>query len=137
MAAYRWVRFMTHVTCRLATKNLNQLRNPSLGNRVWVIVLPFTFQSSGGTLLRHSHNPRLSCRITCTSAVHASEQNGAIMTHKLSVMSCTSHFLAIYRNSTTHIGQLAEHVRNFNTQTLLLVLFCSFNYFVQLTIKVH
>ena len=32
MAAYR--RFMTHVTCRLTDKNRDQLRNPTLGNRV-------------------------------------------------------------------------------------------------------
>jgi len=31
---------MTHVTCRLATKNRDQLRNPTLGNRVWAT---FTF----------------------------------------------------------------------------------------------
>jgi len=28
--------FMTHVTCRLTAKNRDQLRNPTLGNRVWV-----------------------------------------------------------------------------------------------------
>ena len=26
---------MTHITCRLAAKNRDQLRNPTLGNRVW------------------------------------------------------------------------------------------------------
>ena len=31
---------MTHITCRLATKNRDQLRNPRLGNRVWAT---FTF----------------------------------------------------------------------------------------------
>jgi len=31
---------MTHVTCRLTAKNRDQLRNPTLGNRVWSI---FTF----------------------------------------------------------------------------------------------
>ena len=33
-------RFMTHVTCRLTTKNRDQLRNPKLGNRV---LATFTF----------------------------------------------------------------------------------------------
>jgi len=33
MAAYRQI--MTHVTCRLTAKNLDQLRNPTLSNRVW------------------------------------------------------------------------------------------------------
>jgi len=32
MAAYH--RFVTHVTCRLTAKNWDQLRNPTLGNRV-------------------------------------------------------------------------------------------------------
>jgi len=31
---------MTHVTCRLSAKNRHQLRNPTLGNRVWAT---FTF----------------------------------------------------------------------------------------------
>ena len=31
---------MTHVTCRLTAKNRDQLRNPTLGNRVW-LRLPF------------------------------------------------------------------------------------------------
>ena len=137
MAAYRWVRFMTHVTCRLTAKNRNQLRNPSLGNRVWA---SFTFYVS--VIGRYALTPFAQFSVVMPNYLYISSsckrtKNGAIITHKLSVMSCTSHFLAIYRNSTTHIGQLAEHVRNFNTQTLLLALFCSFNYFVQLTIKVH
>jgi len=32
---------MTHVTCRLTAKNRDQLRNPSLGNRVWATFLSF------------------------------------------------------------------------------------------------
>jgi len=31
---------MTHVTCRLTVKNRDQLRNPTLGNRVWATFLP-------------------------------------------------------------------------------------------------
>jgi len=34
------VGYMTHVTCRLTAKNRDQLRNPTLGNRVWAT---FTF----------------------------------------------------------------------------------------------
>jgi len=51
MAAYRPV--MTHVTCSLTAKNRDQLRNPTLGNRVWAT---FTFivgveeQVSGGQM---------------------------------------------------------------------------------------
>ena len=32
---------MTHVTCMLTAKNRDQLLNPTLGNRVWAIPLPF------------------------------------------------------------------------------------------------
>jgi len=38
MAAYRRG-FMTHVTCRLTAKNRDQLRNPTLGNRLWATFL--------------------------------------------------------------------------------------------------
>ena len=33
---------MTHVTCRLTAKNRDQLRNPTLGNRVWASLLTST-----------------------------------------------------------------------------------------------
>ena len=42
MAAYLLPR-PTHVTCRLTAKNRDQLRNPTLGNRVWAT---FTFFSA-------------------------------------------------------------------------------------------
>ena len=35
---------MTHVTCRLTAKNRDQLRNPTLGNRVWAAFTYFTFR---------------------------------------------------------------------------------------------
>jgi len=37
-------RFMTHVTCRLTAKNRDQLRNPTLGNRLWA-TFTFTFRA--------------------------------------------------------------------------------------------
>ena len=42
---------MTHVTCRLTAKNRDQHRNPTLGNRVWAIPLPFT-----PACLTHGHS---------------------------------------------------------------------------------
>jgi len=33
---------MTHVTCRQIAKNRDQLRNPTLGNRVWATFTVFT-----------------------------------------------------------------------------------------------
>jgi len=35
---------MTHVTCRLTVKNLNQLRNPALGSRIWATFTFFTVE---------------------------------------------------------------------------------------------
>jgi len=40
---------MTHVTCRLTAKNRDQLRNRTLGNRVWA---SFTFFSWAGSFSR-------------------------------------------------------------------------------------
>ena len=34
---------MTHVTCRLTAKNRDQLRNPTLGNRVWATFIFYIF----------------------------------------------------------------------------------------------
>jgi len=35
--------FMIHITCRLTAKNRDQLRNPTLGNRVWATFTFFSF----------------------------------------------------------------------------------------------
>jgi len=40
---------MTPVTCRLTAKNRDQLRNPTLGNRVWAT---FTFYYKTGSLIQ-------------------------------------------------------------------------------------
>jgi len=42
---------MTHVTCRLITKNRDQLRNPTLGSRVWA-TFTYTFTSKATTAPR-------------------------------------------------------------------------------------
>ena len=34
---------MTHVTCRLTAKHLDELRNPTLGNRAWATITFFTY----------------------------------------------------------------------------------------------
>jgi len=50
MAAYR--RVYDHVTCRLTAKNRDQLRNPTLGGRVWAT---FTFLQYQTTLSEDIH----------------------------------------------------------------------------------
>ena len=42
MAAYT-AGFMTHATCRLTDKNWDQLRNITLGNRVWATFISFYY----------------------------------------------------------------------------------------------
>jgi len=42
--------FMTHVTCRLTAKNRDQLRNPTLCNRVWATFFLFSLLSLRRTL---------------------------------------------------------------------------------------
>jgi len=44
---------MIHVTCRLTAKNRDQLRNPTLGNRVWATVL-----GSDGTVVELYAEPQ-------------------------------------------------------------------------------
>jgi len=39
--------FMTHVTCRLTAKNRDQLRNPTLGNRVRATFTFFNLEGGG------------------------------------------------------------------------------------------
>jgi len=56
MAAYT-AGFMTHITCRLTAKNRDQLRNPTLGNRVWAaFTFLFTYES-GRQLGQSVENP--------------------------------------------------------------------------------
>ena len=42
---------MTHITCRLTAKNRDQLRNPTLGNRVWATITFFTPIAQGTDIL--------------------------------------------------------------------------------------
>jgi len=48
--------FMTHVTCRLTAKNRDQLRNPTLGSRVWTTF--FTFYTMQQLLFAGSTSAR-------------------------------------------------------------------------------
>ena len=63
---------MTHVTCRLTTKNRDQLRNPTLGNRVWATFYTLSWSPVGmrmGIMLSTPHTstaPR-----TCQPASHS------------------------------------------------------------------
>jgi len=44
---------MTHVTCRLTAKNRDQLRNPTLGNRVWVTFFTLILARSANFIVLH------------------------------------------------------------------------------------
>ena len=57
MAAYR--RFMTHVTSRLIAKNRDQLRNPTLRNRVWAAFLLLLRKNFAASNRRRTRRRRL------------------------------------------------------------------------------
>jgi len=40
--------FMTHVTCRMTVNNQDQLRNPTLGNRLWATFYTRSAADQGG-----------------------------------------------------------------------------------------
>jgi len=50
--------FMTHVTCMLTAKNRDQLRNPTLGNRLWATLTCFLLVLIG-TYVVHDFDPAL------------------------------------------------------------------------------
>ena len=64
MAAYR--RVLTHVTCKLTAKNRDQLRNPTLGNRVWATFTRanLAFQLTVAFLVLGGHRLRLVYNLT-------------------------------------------------------------------------
>jgi len=61
---------MTHITCRLTAKNRDQLRNPTLGNRLWARffilgVLDTTSLSSAFYVSRQRGTARICCCAPC------------------------------------------------------------------------
>jgi len=68
---------MTHITCRLTAKNRDQLRNPTLGNRVWDT---FTFLCamlcSLQQLQYYHHNMRLNGR--CAPFIATARAEGSV-----------------------------------------------------------
>jgi len=59
---------MTHVTCRLTAKNRDQLRNPTLGNRLWAT---FTFTHTLRSIL-------LSCSVRPIPLLPPKKSGGAL-----------------------------------------------------------
>jgi len=62
---------MTQVTCRLTAKNRDQLRNPTLGNRVWATFNLFAHAqssiSAAAGLLLGAHQLLLQRRVAANS----------------------------------------------------------------------
>ena len=55
---------MIHVTCRLTAKNRDQLRNPTLGNRVWAAFPFYLYTRSTPDSLRPVRGVHRTCRST-------------------------------------------------------------------------
>ena len=73
-------RFMTHITCRLTAKNRDQLRNPTLGNRVWAT---FTFFYHGESDIRFYFAKSISFITSFARTVHH------WLSHVVSIVSTT------------------------------------------------
>ena len=98
---------MTHVTCRLTAKNRDQLRNPTLGNRVWA-TFTFFYPDRGARSIVMSESVcvclsaiispelhvRSSANFLCMSpmAVARSSSNGVLMCYVFPVLWMTSYF---------------------------------------------
>jgi len=57
MAAYPG--YMTHVACRLTAKNRDQLRDPTLGNRVWASFSFFNWKSTQDAVFACAGQPSM------------------------------------------------------------------------------
>ena len=66
---------MSHVTCRLTAENRNQLRNPTLGNRVWH-TFTFTFKQTSNT--RCTCKCASQTRILNAIGTHTAQANSTI-----------------------------------------------------------
>ena len=53
---------MTHATCRLTAKNRDQLRNPTLGNRVWATFTFFTTEHDESLCVTSRQRDSIPCR---------------------------------------------------------------------------
>jgi len=64
---------MTHVTCRLTAKNRDQLRNPTLGNRVWATFAFFSINISAAPRIYHELINSLALRpsSSCSHCPHS------------------------------------------------------------------
>ena len=66
---------VSHVTCRLTAKNRDQLRNPTLDNRVWATFTVFLLQQlvipwrPDAALCRSIHAASLGCRVSSSPAL--------------------------------------------------------------------
>ena len=74
---------MTQVTCRPTAKNRDQLRNPTLGNRVWATFSVFVKYSSGTLLLVVEYVTFTFLFTVSQRSVISNSSNGAMIQHAL------------------------------------------------------
>ena len=79
---------MTHGTCRLTAKNRDQLRNRTLGNRVWAT---FTFQSLNCVARSHSFTRREMPASPATSNPHNFRASSLCLSGRCAQCLVTAH----------------------------------------------
>jgi len=88
---------MTHITCRLTAKNWDQLRNPTLGYRVWAAFFytPVNFRSTGTGVL---------CQLSLDQRTRRSSQRLS----ELSQISASRVDLENTTNQTRSLAKIAQ-----------------------------
>ena len=83
---------MTHITCRLTAKNRDQLRNPTLGNRLWAT---FTFTKTNRVRYYPSVSHSESTRPTCHACLSQQQYTTDACTTRVYLDSARTHQTAI------------------------------------------
>ena len=100
---------MNHITCRQTAKNRDQLRNPTLCNRVWAIFFVIVMGVVACLLLELSHTHKLLQRISNTHgcAMFAGEEI------QFDIVACQSGQYGVQseqRTNSTHLVMLSLHL---------------------------
>ena len=86
---------MTHVICRLTAKNRDQLRNPTLGDRVWA-----TFSASCSVAAAHGSIHRIrQVAPMCTTTWFRGPTRSTLLINGMSIGSVVSARLAVVTNT--------------------------------------
>ena len=111
--------FITHVTCRLTANNRDQLRNHTLGNRVWatftfIIIIMQRLTCVHVSVMRLSNRKRdllLSCQFQSDKAVNF-RQNNVLCLQLTSLSSSSLSFISLIKCNFQWYKRICQMRRN-------------------------